>query len=297
MNLPRNIVILMIMFYLFPSKLYSQKNNILFALERGSSDQNAFVKENNIKTIVIIYQQFFVKNNELDINALESSIKYLIPDEKYAGFAVLDWEGIGWKALINTQNSQPLKFKFYLNQFIMAIEKAKELRPYAKWSYFDLPTRKITKNMFSDKKMLGITNNLIPLLSKLDFLAPELYTQDLGNHKDVNYKNFTHNLTFALEFGTKLNKPVYPFVWHRISPANPKKKYTLISTSQFSSDIDFIRSISFGGKRIDGIIWWQSEYSDKSIREKANKKIYKNIPGSKLLPKDFFYTYYQLINN
>lgn len=278
--------------------LFSQPK-LLFALEPNNVEQATFVKRNGIQDVIVVYQQYIITSNELDETKLRRNINRLIPDKNFTGYVVLNWEGPGYSALINNQVDNPQRFQKYLAQFIRSVDIVKEMRPNVKISYFDIPQRKADRRTV--EQWYRFANGLKPLLEKLDFFSPNLYSSYLENEeKKDNLENINKHLSFALEFGKKFNKPVYPFMWHRIQPSGTKHRYANIPTNQFSKEVKYALNLKNDDEKIAGIIWWQSEQYDTYRHARQNQIGYKNadvrvIRDTKETQSNFFQRYYDSI--
>ena len=281
------------------AQLLFGQSKLLFTLEPDNKEQVSFVKQNGIQEVIVVYQQYFVTSNELDEGKLRKSINRLVPNENFKGYLVLNWEGPGYSALINNQVDNPSRFKKYLAQFVRSVDIVKEMRPNLKVSYFDFPQRKAARRTI--EQWYRFTNGLKPLMSKLDFLSPNLYPNYLETkEKRNNLEKIKSQLSFALEFGKKYNKPVFPFIWHRIDPNNVKFKYSLLPTSQFSKEVKYILNLTKDGNKVAGIVWWQAEQYDILRKARQNQNRYKSanvgfIKDTKETQRDFFQRYYDSI--
>jgi len=277
------------------------QSKLLFTLESDNIEQTLFVKRNSIENVIVVYQQYFVTSNELDETKLRKTINRLVPNSKFNGYLVLNWEGSAYSALINNQADNPSRFQKYLTQFIKSVDIVREMRPNVKIGYFDFPQRKADRRTV--EQWYRFANGLGPLLTKLDFFSPNLYSKYLeSKQKKDNLRQIKAQLSFALEFGKKYNKPVFPFVWHRIDPKNTKYKYQAMPTSQFSKEIKYILNLTKDGEKVAGIVWWQSEQYDIYRNARQTQNGYKGvdvnlIKGTKEAQKDFFQRYYDSIKS
>lgn len=272
---------------------YAQQK-LMFTVAPASIEQRNFVTKNNIQSISMLYQQYFVVNNRLDENKLENAIVNLFPEENQTGYAVIDWEGKGLDAIYMKNSNDESAFNFYLKQFSEAISIAKRLRPNVKWSIYKLPVA-----FYKNDKAETVTKKLLPLLEKLDFLCPSIYPKFLNPQEEKrNLPSYRENVVNSLRYGKILNKPVYPFVWHRISPGKVKYPERLLSINQFSSEIDYILRLTYQDVKPSGIVWWNSEQFEFGKRKKQGKigTDLSNVEGSNMSQSVFFQSYFNAIS-
>lgn len=291
-------LLLVVLINIFFYNMSSAQQRLLFALERESKDQIHFVNKNNIDAAVLIYQQYFVTNNELDEIKLRKNIDKLVSRKDFSGYVILNWEGFGYSALVNSQSDNNVRFSKYLKQFIKSIDIVKEMRPNVKISYFDFPQRRVDKRTL--KQWYRFADGLLPLFNKLDFFSPCLYSNYLDSkEREGNLSRIDINLSFALEYGKLLNKPVYPFMWHRINPSGSKYRYALIPEKQFAKEISYVLDFKKDDEKVAGIIWWQSEQYDidRAIRLSKSKLSVRQdiVKDTKSNQLDFFQRYYNKI--
>lgn len=291
------LIVKILLFFVVPffgiTLNYAQQK-LLFTVAPASIDQRNFVEKNKIESISMLYQQYFVVNDRLDESKLEDAIVKLFPGVNQSGYAVIDWEGKGLDAIYMKNSNDKSAFNFYLKQFSQAISLAKRLRPNVKWSIYKLPVA-----FYKNDKAEMVTKNLLPLLGKLDFLCPSIYPKFLNPQEGKeNLPSYRENVINSLRYGKMLNKPVYPFVWHRISPGKAKYPDRLLSINQFSSEIEYILGLTYQGVKPSGIVWWNSEQFEFGKRKKQGKigSDLANVEGSRMSQSDFFQSYFNSIS-
>ena len=282
-------------FFLSVFYCYGQKK-MLFAEAYNSKDQAQFVKENKLEVAIIIYQQSFVKNNMVDENMLRSIIKKLIPDDAFSGYVVFDWEGTALAPFYNKKTGS--RYNAFLNhystEFLKTLKIARSLRPNAQYSFYKIPGPS-----YKNPDIESVTANVMPVLKQLDFLCPSIYAKKLVDKENIsNNYYYEENIKFALKIAKKINKPVFPFMWHRISPGGAKFPNAIIPIAQFKQEIHDVLSYSYQGVSCSGIIWWNGEQNDYSLRKKQGVKGARltNVDGTNLTQKDFFQSYYNEIS-
>lgn len=269
--------------------LFSQKKILLFSPESYQYKvQSEFVKKNKVNTITVFYQHEFVKGNHLDEKLLISSIEKKILNKKATGYASLDWEGEALRAVTDHTEASD----FYMKQMIKAIKVAKKMRPNVKWAYFDLPVMSfVTKN--GDES----NENLMPLYKELDYLSPSFYLY--FNNTFIINQFYASNAKSILKIAKKLNKPVLPYIWNRFHPNNGDHAFQLIPDETFDTYLKSFLEVNEAGKKIDGVIWWHSEYYTY-LNKKENKKqveAYKEVKDIETYLNQVFNRYYKRIKS
>lgn len=207
------------------------------------------------KTFVLgIHEKDFLTSGKVDSVLIIKTLTMLYPSSNDSGMACFDWEGEAFQRLISQDDSN--LFEYYLEEYIKSIRIAKRYRPNVRWGYYGIPFREY---WHPGEDWRNRNNNLIPLMKEMDFLSPSLYTHFLEQERPgKNEKFILSNMNYFLETSKKLNMPIYPFVWHRIHPRNKKYKNQYIPMAQFSSELNLIVNTEYEGKKVDGIIWWNS---------------------------------------
>lgn len=265
-----NNTILVFLFSLIAINGFSQKPSLFFCVE--NSNQRSFLKETDMKEIILFYQNEFNKNNalEFDTTMLRNAIDNKIPDENYFGYAVLDWEGKGLDIL--SKGNVDKDFSKVMNSFIEGIEYAKKLRPNVKWSYYGIPIRSFWD---INEKWKKKNYDLMPILEKSDFIAPSIYAfyDTVEPNARFNYNYIVENTKLALEIGNLLKKPTYVFVWNRFHPSNKVYGNKLLPLNEFNFYVKTILSVKGSHNlHVNGIIWWNSEQYLYGISMKEKSK-------------------------
>ncbi|MBT2622941.1 MULTISPECIES: hyaluronidase [Chryseobacterium] len=294
---------LLIFNLLFSVFLPNQKNNLdvkqaknldlLFLVEPDSDSQLKFSKDNNLKTYMIFYQQFFVKDEKFNEEMLRNQIETKFPDVNSTGFAVLDWEGKALKSF--QQQKDPGMVDYYKGEFLKAIRFAKKLRPNVKWGFYHLNYLNYSGTIQTFKSQ---NDNLIPLIKEVDFLAPSLYVYNPGLLHNRGNQNYIKNkLIQALQYGDQYNKPVYPFIWNRTTSKDEGANFSLIPVEYFAQVVELISETSYKNQKAKGVFWWHSEgYSYRNINKlKAVKMEYSKVNNTKDYQYQMFNEYFQSI--
>lgn len=271
---------------------FAQSFDLRFFSEQVSG-QKQFLQENNLNTYKIFYQQFFLTDNKLDIKKLDALLKKSYPNKNSGGMLVLDWEGKGMDVLTKQNNTK--EFNFYVAQFKSALKYVKDLRPNVQVGFYALPFRQywnINKSYYSKNE------KLMSILSMQDFIAPSLYIfYPTERYKSSNKEYVDKNVSFALQIGEKLGKPVYPFIWQRVHPSNRQDGNKLVPIGFFSQTIKDILDTKYQGKGVKGLLWWHSENYSFQTKEKsaALKKEYRSVSNANDYQKKMFQSYYNSI--
>lgn len=243
------------------SLLSGQSQKVLFASEYGNRMHSNFLKTNNLDSIIIFYQNEFVKDDALcfDQQLLSKSIRQKFPQENAVGYAVLDWEGEAMNILLGAKIVSNEKYNQVVNNYLRSLEYAQLLRPNVKWGFYNFPPVMYGKMPYNYDE--AVKSKWLRILQKVDFLTPSLYIlEDQTEVSDnVSYQYAYDNTKYAIKLGKELNKPVYPFIWHRYSDSSKRSGFSLIEPEHFSRFIATILSTSHLGNKVDGLIWWECE--------------------------------------
>ncbi len=281
-----------------------QKQKLLFIPEAGVAEQDSFVKNNNIENPRIFYHGHFLKHGtlEIDKNIFKTTINYMIPNRNDSGYAIIDFEGEEYYNIAVLENISEYKYLRALNNFVKVysdlLDFAKTQRPYVKWSFFDIPPVKIPiANTSYEKYMV----NLYPLFRKVDFFAPSLYlikspSEESGRYRTTDF--IISNIAYNIKLGYTFKKEVYPFIWHRYPPVSKIYNDT-IPVNIFYNYINSILNTSYNNRKVNGIIWWQSEsYSfQHRLQVKSIINEYKNIKNPQKYQVNTLQKYYSILND
>lgn len=281
-------------FLFVPTFLFGQsKIDLRFLGDNEASYE--FIRQNNLNTYVIFYEQFFVTDEKVDFKKLGNLLDKNFPSKSSSGFLVLDWEGKGLDVL--SKQTDKKKFKKYKEEYIKALDFVKEERPNVKVGYYAIPFRQYWA---LDDAYISKNENLIDILIKQDFIAPSLYTFYIDKQSEKrNQEYIKKNVEFAIKVGKQLNKPIYPFIWHRVHPSNKNSGNKLVPIDIFRKSINDIISVNYEGRTVNGLFWWHSE--NYSFLTRKTSKIfteeYKNINSVKHYQKNMYQSYYNSFKN
>ncbi len=237
------------------------KEELFEASTKDLSNTGSFLQ------IKVIYEGDIDRNKDvqLDQDQFVNRINYLYPEANASGICMIDWEGKMMDALKKFPEEHE-KFQTTLKEVIKTVQLAKSTRPNVKWGMYGLPLRKYYKR---DEAWQNNAKKLKPLFQEVDILFPSIYDFYEGDtQKDRDY--VSDNVQLALQFGSELNKTVFPVMWHRWHVSNKKHPYGLIPLSEFLGMVGAAYEANVDGKTIDGIAWWGIE-SDAYFRN--HKKV------------------------
>lgn len=285
--------------FFFSHFVIAQKQKILFSSEYKNQMHRKFLKKTKMDSIILFYQDDFVKNNALnfDKDLMLKNINKRIPNENAVGFAVLDWEGDATKILLGIKEVSKLEYDKMVDNYIASIQYAKKLRPKMKWGYYNFQPIIYGEIHFGYDKI--VKEQWLKILKNVDFLTPSLYVLDdrseIADNFSYNYGR--SNAEYSIKLGLELNKPVYPFIWHRYSDHSKKSSHALIELQHFEKFVKGILGAKYKNKKVDGVIWWECEnflYNNLKILPAA--KDYKNVSDKNTYQNTVLETYFKRIN-
>lgn len=247
-----------------------------------------FVKKNRLKEAVILYQDDFVTHDlkqNFSKEIMNKNISLRFPNKNSEGIGLLDWEGSKAQILYGAKKVSEKQFNSTVNEFISALRYAKQLRPNVKWSFYGLPVRVLNNHTYSDWKSKVM--KLKPLFNEMDYICPNLYLF-LRSDKTKYDEDIKQHINLALKIGKDYNKPVLGLVWHRYQTNSE-----LVDPVFFKSYINKLSQFSYQGKKLSGIIWWNSEgfnYKRKSRYPKINQE-YKAVSDDMSYQKSLLSSY------
>jgi len=249
----------------------------------------SLIKDNRISEFRIFTESKFLTNDNLDLTKLEKTILQDIPNPNDSGFLVLNWEGEGLKELFAQKNN--VRFSNYIQQYVDALRFVKKLRPQIKCAYYNIPFPRYES---TDRTHLQRIDKLNKIIREQDFLAPSMYIR-YPNSNTKNRDYIEANIGFALRTAKKYNKPIYPFVWHRVNPIDKRNAWQLVSLNIFRETIKEILNANYDNKKVDGIFWWHSENNIYSKRATTGE--FETVINRDQYLKRLFMGYYQVIKS
>ncbi|ASK30377.1 hypothetical protein CEY12_09745 [Chryseobacterium sp. T16E-39] len=292
------LFLIAILLLVFPGRMNSQVQPKLYIGMSGlNPQQEAYIKDNGLEKAIIFYQkEVTTDGSNLDVDMFTKNIMEKTSADN-TGIAIIDWEGPAMKAISGSNDSDA---EAAIQQFVKAVGTAKKLRPNLKWGFYGLPVRTF-KGSNNDWK--NINARLSPIFTAVDIIAPSLYMYNV-NPRVYNARSpilelgsgdyIYVNLDYALEMGKKYNKEVYPFIWQKRNSGNSNMAMSLIPVDIFKNYYKMIASRVSSGKRVNGIIWWDSQKYFYLNRKKypALQKEYSDVKDVDQYDLNTFKTYY-----
>jgi len=239
-----------------------------------SQEMRDYLREKNIKRAVLVGGHFIEKDHEFTVNKdnIDAFLDKAVSDRESDAMIVLDFEGQKMTDLLKT--SDEAEADRIVDHYIGVFKYFKKQRPNATIGYYGYPFRDYWHRNEQWKKN---NKKIYPLMKELDVLFPSIY--DFYDDKTAFNKNgqvdqeYVHdNAIEGIKIGAELNKPVMPFIWHRIHDSNKKLKRNLIRPNEFYKHVRGIVKADYNGNKIDGLIWWSSEGYFYRIKEAEYKK-------------------------
>ncbi|MBF9254112.1 hypothetical protein I2I11_12480 [Pontibacter sp. 172403-2] len=230
-----------------------------------------YFKVNNIVVTNLFAENAIVEDgseNRVDEAKVRNTLQKLFHHADSDGRLVLDWED---KDIFKALRDYPVtdsRYKRAEAEWRKLIGIIREMRPNVKIGIYGIPFNSWYETNIDKYNPPGKYDEL---LSLTDFLAPSLYLafadEEVGHARNLQY--IRENMDVALNYGKRLNKPVYPFFWHRIHDYNKKNGYELMQIDVFAAYMKFISTYTYKGYKADGVYWWEA-LSKKQNLSKAN---------------------------
>ncbi|WP_162053457.1 T9SS type A sorting domain-containing protein [Pontibacter pamirensis] len=176
------------------------------------------------------------------------------PDANSSGMLTLDWESGPYYDLRNYPSTDS-RFKAAEAKLIGLVNEVRKHRPNLKLSYYSIPYRFYYDSQNTNWNPSGKYDNL---LSKLDFIAPSLYIlfadEETSHTKNLEY--IRKNLDVALTYGKRLNKPVIPYVWHKVHAQSKLYGSEIIQKEVYAKYLKYIYNYSYNSYKAKGLYLW-----------------------------------------
>ncbi|WP_347158201.1 hypothetical protein [Pontibacter chitinilyticus] len=194
---------------------------------------------------------------KVDVAKVQKAVTRMFPNKDSGGKLLIDWEKRGVFKALRDYPVTDSKYKIAEAEWQKLIGLIRKMRPRVEIGIYGIPFRAwpswTVEKYNPDKKYDSF-------LSLVDFLAPSLYLafadEEVGRERNLQY--IRDNLDVALDYGKRLQKPVYPFFWHRIHDYNKTYGYELMQIDVFAQYIKFISSYSYKGYKASGVYWWEA---------------------------------------
>jgi hypothetical protein len=204
------------------------------------------------------------KKGVINLESVSGHLERLYPDPNTMGILCINLENSLYKNIKN-YSSTNAEFKYSVAEFNKLLKYIRSQRPNLKIGIYGIPYR----TYYASQKKWNKGNKLDELLSNTDVIFPSLYIlfPDKQNGSESNREYLKQNLDTAFEYGSRLGKPVLPFIWYMVNPGNKKYGGELLSLAEMERYLQFIYSYSNFNQRVDGVVWWES--SDSSFHKYA----------------------------
>jgi len=232
---------------------------------RFNSTTEAYLAANGYTTDARIMDQSAIvyADNKTRVN-LESVRAWLIksfPNTSSSNYLILNWETGPYVAMRNYPVTDS-RFKAAESEFLKLINEVKKLRPNLRISVYQMPFRFWYANQ---NEAYNAQSKFDNIFSKIDFIAPSYYImyadEEVGYERNLQY--IKENLNVALTLGKKFNKPVIPFMWHKIHPTvSTKYEGEIMQKEAFSRYIKYISNYSYNNYKAAGV-WWYDNLGDQ----------------------------------
>ncbi|WP_161890522.1 T9SS type A sorting domain-containing protein [Pontibacter russatus] len=231
--------------YAFPSR-FDEKSEAYF-------DANGF----DIRNVEVMTEGTIVStydHNDIDPQSIKRWLDKFFPGSTSSGKVVLDWESGPYMDMRNYPKSHS-RFKAAEAKIIELITLVKRYRPNIDVSLYSFPFRTWNDWQQDNYNTPGKLDNVI---SKLDFITPSLYIlytdEEVGRERNLKY--LRDNMDPALIYGKKYNKPVIPFVWHRVHFNSPLYGKQIMRKETLARYIKYVMNYSYNNYEPEGITWW-----------------------------------------
>lgn len=258
MKLQKNKIIFLLFLYLF---LYACKGQEKLYIFPNRYEKNINELRNrttySLQPIKILGQYMIDPNGKGNIkyDLVDKYLDKLYPNKSEKGILCINLEGSLFRELADNAK-ETKEFKAAESNYIELIRHVKQKVPFVKVGIYGLPF----KGYYESQLKKNENQKLDSLLNEVDILMPSLYiaypAKQTGIQSNIDY--LEKNLNIAFEYGTRLKKPVYPFFWYLVHPANKKFGLALIPKDEMNIYMNYIYSYKYKGKNVSGVVWWDS---------------------------------------
>ncbi|MCJ8164431.1 T9SS type A sorting domain-containing protein [Pontibacter sp. E15-1] len=193
---------------------------------------------------------------EINTSKVKGFLDKYYPSSSSSGWLVLDWEEDPYSDLRNYPATDS-RFKSAEAKMLLLINTVKAYRPNVKVTMYGITFRTWNTWQFENYNPDGKYDKI---LSKVDFLSPSVYNlyadESVGHERNLRY--IRENLTSALKYGKRLNKPVLPVFWHRIHFNDKNYGREIMQKEVLASYVKLISTFSYDGYKASGAFWWDN---------------------------------------
>ena len=194
---------------------------------------------------------------KVDETKVRETLRKLFAYRSSSGRLVLDWEKKNVFYYLRDYPVTDSRYKSAEAEWRKLISIIRDERPNVKIGIYGIPFKAWTAGGVAKYNPQGKYD---ALLSLVDFLAPSVYIQfadeEVGHARNLQY--IKDIMTSALDYGKRLHKPVYPFLWARIHNTNPNYGLDLIQTEVFAKYVKLLSTYTYNGYKASGFYWWEA---------------------------------------
>lgn len=189
---------------------------------------------------------------------LGPALRRLVPKGRSEHLIVLDWEGSRMQQIFEGAVSNSDEYREAKAQLLSAYRFTKKRFPDYIIGFYGFPIRDYWGR---DEKWRKRNTALADFLAETDALFPSLYDfyETTPSNRMQEEAYIRENVEEALRLGKLLDKPVYPFIWHRYHPSNKQKGLEPIPPEEFKHHLRTILESNYRGNTATGLIWWSAE--------------------------------------
>jgi hypothetical protein len=214
----------------------------------------ALLQKYKTSFLPVVYQFAIDPDDKIELrpDLLRKEIERFFPDRNAAGICVLDWEGNALVAISDNEPGTPL-YEKAKNLFIEAMNVVRAFRPNVKVGMFGINRVDIYKR---DDAWVKKNDKMLPIYQASDILFPQVYHYYPYPIHDANFDKqyVTDMMKLMIAYGTKLNKPVYAFIWHRYFDGEKS-----IDATEFYNHTLFAMQTKVSRRGIDGVVLWTGD--------------------------------------
>ena len=257
--------LILIAFLTLSTQAFGQWNGFDIYISPGQwyGKSQAYATQANFKkNVKVLTQSGITKGGHNGIAMSPELVRgYLekhFPDVNSEGIVVLDWESEIYKWIRDYPETDP-NFRYAESQWIALINEVRKVRPNLKVGIYGMPYRGFNDWQKDTYNKPGALDNI---MSKVDIIMPSLYIgySDEERSREYNLGYLKDMLDIAMTYGRRHNKPVMPFVWHRVLRSNKIYPRGIIQTNTYATYVKFIKDYSFNGHKVCGVYLWDDGF-------------------------------------
>ena len=259
----KNKILHLILFLLITYGAYSQ-NSFIILVQDNRYKLNLPMEYGKYKYMGRYYIDRANKG-VINYDNVNEGLNRYFPNKNEEGFLSLNLENAIYIQMRDGEKNSPATKKA-VNQFVDLVNYIKEKRPKLKVGVYGIP---FSFN-YESQKLRNDFDKLEPLLIEIDYISPSLYLAYSENQKNYSYviNHVEKNLSLFMKYASRVNKPVYPYVWYRIHPYNKKYGLEIMSKRRNYLYLKTIKDFKYNNEKVDGIIWWEPSTSTEMLQDK-----------------------------